>query len=314
MIYILHRDYFLVDEIKESCSLNNVRFVEMTLKKPTNPFLRLLKKIHLNLDLPLKYIWVNQPKGFQYQSIHEDDIVIFMDLPYSAYLTLQLKYFKNTKTIFYIWNKLTHSKAVQINLVKKRNRNVWTFDSQDSQKYHLHFIEQFYWRKHIKEAKGNIKTDLYFIGKDKKRMSTLYLIDQLTPGFHNSIQVLKDSNQSYDSKYTKYLLDTDVKYNKVVERILRSRCLLEITIDGQEGLTLRALEALFYQKKLITNNSTIVNYDFYREANILILDFKMPLTEIAAQIVEFMKIEYVPIDDRIIQNYTFENWLKKITI
>ena len=44
----------------------------------------------------------------------------------------------------------------------------------------------------------------------------------------------------------------------------------EIVQPGQGGLTIRTLEALFYNKKLITNNESITEYDFYNADNIFI--------------------------------------------
>lgn len=36
--------------------------------------------------------------------------------------------------------------------------------------------------------------------------------------------------------------------------------ILELNISGQSGLTLRTMEALFYHKKLITNNENVKNF------------------------------------------------------
>ena len=51
----------------------------------------------------------------------------------------------------------------------------------------------------------------------------------------------------------------------------QSNCILDYNQEGQVGLTLRPMEALFLEKKLITNNKDIKNYDFYNPSNIFIL-------------------------------------------
>ncbi len=44
-----------------------------------------------------------------------------------------------------------------------------------------------------------------------------------------------------------------------------SNCILEVLQDGQTGSTLRYLEAVCYNKKLLTTNPRIKNYPFYDE-------------------------------------------------
>lgn len=38
--------------------------------------------------------------------------------------------------------------------------------------------------------------------------------------------------------------------------------ILKLNISGQSGLTLRTMEALFYHKKIITNNENVKNFHF----------------------------------------------------
>ena len=53
-------------------------------------------------------------------------------------------------------------------------------------------------------------------------------------------------------------------------RIRRAKAILEVNQKGQVGCTLRALEALFFRKKLITTNLNIQKEDFYNPENIFI--------------------------------------------
>ena len=97
-------------------------------------------------------------------------------------------------------------------------------------------------------------------------------------------------------------------YNEVVENIKHTRAILDLTKQTQYGLTLRPMEAIFFQKKLITNNENIVKYDFYNPKNILIYNNNTTCEEIR----EFLESEYEPIKTSIIEFYKFENWLNRI--
>lgn len=85
-----------------------------------------------------------------------------------------------------------------------------------------------------------------------------------------------------------------------------SRCVLDSAQSGQQGLTIRVLEALGAKKKLITTNKDIVNYDFYRPENIYLYDGKFDLDNV------FFKEEYKEVDEGIYEKYSLRNWLKEI--
>lgn len=77
-----------------------------------------------------------------------------------------------------------------------------------------------------------------------------------------------------DKKEKSSIIDLKNKsllYSENLENVKKATCLLEIVVEGQTGLTLRTMEALFFNKKLITNNSSIMQYDFYHPNNILII-------------------------------------------
>jgi len=54
---------------------------------------------------------------------------------------------------------------------------------------------------------------------------------------------------------------------------------------------------------LITTNKTILGYEFYHPNNIFVLDNNYD------QLLEFLELPYVEMDDSIIKTYSFTNWL-----
>jgi hypothetical protein len=61
------------------------------------------------------------------------------------------------------------------------------------------------------------------------------------------------------------------------------------------------------QKKLITTNSDIKNYDFYNPNNILIIDIKRPEIPKA-----FFENEYEKLPEDIYNKYTLSGWIKNV--
>jgi hypothetical protein len=81
---------------------------------------------------------------------------------------------------------------------------------------------------------------------------------------------------------------------------------LDIVSKGQTGLTLRPLEALYAEKKLITNDINIKTYDFYNPNNIFVLEDNN-----FDKINDFLNKNYQTVDDKITEKYQFSNWIKR---
>ena len=60
-------------------------------------------------------------------------------------------------------------------------------------------------------------------------------------------------------------------------------------------------------KKIITTNKDIINYDFYNSKNIYIIEREnININK------DFINEESQKIDNNIIENYNLKNWIKKI--
>ena len=95
-------------------------------------------------------------------------------------------------------------------------------------------------------------------------------------------------------------------YNEVLQYIEKSKAILDYVSDNQSGLTLRPLEAMFFRKKLITNDISIINRDFYKKENIFILG-----KDDISDLVDFLNNDYVKIDQKILDRYDFINWIER---
>ncbi|MDG4947023.1 glycosyltransferase family 4 protein [Weeksellaceae bacterium KMM 9713] len=95
--------------------------------------------------------------------------------------------------------------------------------------------------------------------------------------------------------------------HEVLPYIKSCKIMLDIQRPIQNGLTFRVFEAIGNEKKLITTNKDIVNYEFYHPQNILLLDWdKMHIPK------EFFEVDYVPVSDEFVTPYKVENWVKKV--
>lgn len=74
---------------------------------------------------------------------------------------------------------------------------------------------------------------------------------------------IENNNQYKDERISTHTVDEIMPYEVVLKRTLEANCVLEIVRPGQVGFTLRTFEAVVYNKKLLTNNEHIKEFQFY---------------------------------------------------
>ena len=83
--------------------------------------------------------------------------------------------------------------------------------------------------------------------------------------------------------------------------------MIDINRPNQLGLTMRTVEAVGAQRKLITTNRDIVNYDLYSTRGVLVVDRDDPVID-----EEFLDSEAVPFDEQVRQRYSIGSWIEAI--
>ena len=107
----------------------------------------------------------------------------------------------------------------------------------------------------------------------------------------------------YQAKYSEFNFHA-LSQTEIIKRIANTKVVLDIQHPSQTGLTMRSLEMLGAQKKLITTNTAIRNYDFYHEQNIHIIDRQQPVLNQA-----FFESDYHPVAPDLYFKYSITGWL-----
>lgn len=210
---------------------------------------------------------------------------------------------ESTKLVLYLWNPTSHSKDYEKISDKWK---IASFSKEDSDKYGFQFVDTFYNSNLISQSLNNSTSiDLFFIGTDKGRLKTLMTIQEILEKQQISydFRIVDNLKRKYDSRYTRGL-----KYTEVCKLIDKAKVLLEVTQSNQNAPTLRTMEALFFRKKLVTNNRNVRNYSFYRKDNIFILG-----EDSLDKLKDFIDSNYVELPKEIVMYYTFDQWLERIS-
>jgi hypothetical protein len=213
------------------------------------------------------------------------------------------KYGKKTIAFF---NDNTH-KCPKIIRVIPYFDEVFSFEKKDCEKYNLKFATNWIYNSTAITPEKVIKQKVFTIISDDKRLSTLIKIASNLHAKNISHKIFVYNKKRKKRTGTIDYINKHVSLPEVNNHINSSQVLLDINRENQEGLTFRVFESIGLQKKLITTNSDIINYDFYNPNNILIIDKKRPDI-----ISSFFDKEYEPLPESIFYKYSLDGWIENV--
>lgn len=116
--------------------------------------------------------------------------------------------------------------------------------------------------------------------------------------------VKKDGKLSKEKPY----YQKEITYDQIIDYDTRSRAILNMTMENQEGVTMRDMESVAIGVKLIATNRNIVNKDLYHKNNVFILG-----VDDLNDLPQFLRKDSVDVWNSIKENHTFEAMLNEIT-
>lgn len=186
---------------------------------------------------------------------------------------------------------------------------IFSFDAKDVEKYGFTPINNY-----IYHNKKEIKPVASFA----YRIFMILTIDDRLPALNKIADALDKMGISYKfilvGKKKPEGLNPNISYQRDIinltqlEHYLEStEMFLDIIRDRQSGMSFRIFESLAYQKKLITTNPIVKEYDFYSDGNVAVID-----PENIHFNPEFFTTPYQPLPDAVYEKYTLQNWIKTV--
>ena len=187
-----------------------------------------------------------------------------------------------------------------------RGYSVWSFDQADCNHYGFQPYKQFISAcPGIKETE--IKYDLTFVGRNKGREEVFNQLSTIAKdqNIKTYFDIKSDGKKKRGGKYK-----ANISYIEYLTQLCSGACIVDIVQKSQTGLTMRPLEAMIYERKLLTNNPTILNEDFYHPNNILYFQTSNDLTD--GKLLDFLQKKSIKIDNKTMQSYTLTHLLCEI--
>jgi hypothetical protein len=226
--------------------------------------------------------------------------------------------FPQASLTLYMWDSF-RNKPNLVGNIKYFDR-CFSFDSKDCLTYGMQFRPLFFNDGFDSSQVEGTSYDVSFIGtahSDRYRIiknlhqalptnSKTYFYLYLQAKWYYQYQRLANRHLA-GAKISEFEF-TPLEKSKVQEVFGQSFSILDIEHPDQIGLTMRTFETLGAQKKLITTNKAVIEYDFFHPNNILVVPREARLNIPAA----FFEEPVTPLSRPLYEKYSLVGWLKEV--
>lgn len=243
-----------------------------------NSVINFIRRVHTSvkvaqyISLPLQKFWYMDLM----EMLCEDTCLVFTTMALQKVDLKVLKSLKDSpkhpKMVLLILDSLSahsrHIPYIKRRIFKFNWDLILSFDNFDCNKYGFTYLGEAYYSMNKDVRPSRNKSDIYYIGDNKgkreqiiKRVNEKLSSQGVRCNFNIVDSSIKDDFIENGIKYYK----NNIPYEKVLSDTLASNCILEVVQEGQKTKTGRYYESVCYNKKLLTNNPTFQDVEFYND-------------------------------------------------
>lgn len=222
--------------------------------------------------------------------------------------------YPRARMVFYTWDSIENKPFSKSNL--SHYDQCSTFDPIDAINYGLAYRPLFFSPGFDRKPTDAYTYDLSFVGtvhSDRYRI-VHSLASQLPLDATSFLYLYMQAPWMYDLRriFTRTLTGAkrdEFQFKPLSKETLQavffgSRAIVDIEHPNQRGATMRTFETLGSQRKLITTNASLRNYDFFNPQNIMVIDRYFPELEC-----DFLKTPYEPVPEEVRSKYSLQQWV-----
>ena len=247
-------------------------------------------------------------------------LIVKCDMTPASILDKFRKVFPHAKLCLNLWDSVENIPGITDKF--SYFDTLHSFDLNDCETYPelkfrpLFFGDQFRKEAHIGEYQydisfiGTVHSDRYAVIKQVQRIAQqrelkcywfLYLQSKFIYRFYKLTKKEFKGTEESTFRFDK-MVAADIA--NIVDN---TRIVLDIQHPKQTGLTMRTIEMIGMNKKLITTNESIKKYDFYNPGNVLVVDREKVVIPY-----DFLDSAYIPLPKEIYDKYSLKSWILEV--
>ncbi|MEN2400047.1 hypothetical protein GKZ90_0009675 [Flavobacterium sp. MC2016-06] len=185
---------------------------------------------------------------------------------------------------------------------------IFSFDLVDVKKHQFTFISNYIYLEK-KEVAGTSNENIFIVISIDERFDFLNNLANYLSAHAIPFKFMAVGKKAPENINPNIIFSRDLVFPEELQtHFENSKIFLDLIRKDHNGLSFRIFEALAMQKKIITTNKSIIDYDFYNPNNILVLDENSEINIDP----HFLATPYEPLSDEIYHKYTIENWVKTV--
>ena len=244
-------------------------------------------------------------------------LVIQGECVFEPTLRLLRTVFPTARLVFYTWDSLSNKPASRHRL--PLYDECFSFDEDDAASLGLRFRPLFFTAGFERDAASHPAYDISFVGTiHSDRYAIVEAVKRQLPDPARGYWYLylqapwmfaarKLFTRTIAGAQRSEFRFAPLAPARVQEIFLASRAVLDIEHPAQRGLTMRTIEALGSQTKLVTTNATVAACDFFDRENIAVIDRRDPRLPPG-----FLATPFRPVPAAVNERYRLRTWVREV--
>lgn len=294
---------FIRAKLKDDYVYDGIRKAGFDIHIPYTDFnlsLRIMREIWFRLHLPRPDLWYNK----ELKSVNAEVFIIKDPLMTTGLIDWVHKNHPNKRIILMYENRAynTINPDTIPEYVEK-----WHYDEDDCKQYSMKMEHANYFDIYRFEPNNqDTEYDVLYLGRDKGRLQQILQYRELfeNKGLSTYFHICADrSFLTFKNSEYKPL----ISYNKYLELLKKSKAILNIVPQGQKSVTQREMEAVFDQKKCITNNLGILDFELYDPSRYFLIG-KDDMNNLH----DFIYSDFKSVEEKKLEEYRFETAVQEV--
>jgi len=283
-----------------------------------SPFMKAVTRVRRELIIAFadRFFW-NALEGFGRKK-YDLILVVNGEVISPRFLSALRSTFPCASFVLYMWDSFKNRKSLIPNIMHFDKCS--TFDPDDANNYGIRFRPLFYADGFKQSTKQDFEYDISFVGtahSDRYR-----IVAQVAANLPSSARCYfymylqapwvfwahKFTNRAFKGASIADFMFLPLIRSEVQRVFYGSRAVLDIEHPAQTGLTIRTFETLGAEKKIITTNQRVKEYDFFNPQNILVIN-RNELGTIPRQ---FLYEPFAPLSESVNYKYSIQGWVDEV--